>query len=353
MKSLFTKVARAVGFETEHAESPEFTRKLCDFNTHVSDLQRVRDALQLYSDSMEAMLAAQVVLGDALDTYYRSSMQASYSSEEQQSRAASSPTPEVTSNGAAVREPIARAMNNTIEGKRIDGDDTMMHHNIAKLYKKYGHHMHSTMRPVLHEVFISRCIRPVNYILARVPSVHDRLARRKKLIHDFDEVQSQFSREKQQSQKSMTLESKLSEIQNEIQDNNHDLMLSLDEFAVSRPLMLRQEFSAMIACSYHHVNSAVSQLGQLLPLLPQSASSMCLLQAADQFDTEMLGQSDRANKIKVILERAKVEGGQTGGYGVGELSSREERGRRATSTEATQAGGEPPIKPPRPKKVST
>lgn len=345
MKSLFTKVARAVGFETEHAESPEFTRKLSDFNTHVSDLQRVRDALQLYSDSMEAMLAAQVVLGDALDTYYRSSMQASCSSsEEQQARVTSSPAPTaVSSRGTS---DLANAT--TIDGKKLDGDDSMMHHNIAKLYKKYGHHMHNNMRPVLHEVFTSRCIRPVNYILARVPSVHENLARRKKLIYDFNDVQSQLSREKQQSQKSITLESKLNEIQNEIQDNNHDLMLSLDEFAVSRPLMLRQEFSAMIACSYHHVNSAMSQLGQLLPLLPQSASSMCLLQAADQFDTEVLGQHDRANKIKVILERAKVEGGQVGGYGVAESPSI-----RIVPQTGQLSGGEPPIKPPRPKKVNT
>ena len=93
------EVARAVGFETERAETPS-SRKLCDFNTHVSDLQRVRDTLQLYSDSMEAMLAAQVVLGDALDipfvhtgfVFSRSSRAGCVFSDSS-----------VTSNGAAVR----------------------------------------------------------------------------------------------------------------------------------------------------------------------------------------------------------------------------------------------------------
>ena len=312
MKSLFTKVARAVGFETEHAESPEFTRKLSDFNTHVSDLQRVRDALQLYSDSMEAMLAAQVVLGDALDTYYRSSMQASYSSEEQQSRAASSPTPAVTANGAAVREPIARAMDNTMEGKRIDGDDTMMHHNIAKLYKKYGHHMHSTMRPVLHEVFISRCIRPVNYILARVPSVHDRLARRKKLIHDFDEVQSQFSREKQQSQKSMTLESKLSEIQNNIQDNNHDLMLSLDEL-----------FDGLAESSSNDELSDADPHSDIASMVPSPGCSDCaslssLMGFAGELDDGLLLSGIIADDASAVLADP-VDGDSSVHTGPGEL----------------------------------
>lgn len=335
MKSLFTKVARAVGFETEHAESPEFTRKLSDFQTHVDDLQRVRDAFQLYSDSMEAMLAAQVILGDALDTYYRSSMQASGNHVETTSSAGAPIVggKEVSSSTSA---PAVVATTTTTVSAGSDAmDDSMMHHNIAKLYKKYGHHMHNTMRPVLHEVFVSRCIRPVNYILARVPNVHGQLARRKKLIYEFNEMQSQVSREKQPSQKSLALEGKLSEIKNEIQDNNHDLMLSLEEFALSRPLMLRQEFAAMVACSWYHVNSAVAQLGQLLPLLPQSASSMCLLQTADQFNEVVFDENDRLKKMKIVLERATAEGGAVGGYGL-----------------ANTTGTKPP-KPPKPGNTTT
>jgi hypothetical protein len=61
----------------------------------------------------------------------------------------------------------------------------MIHHNVAKLFKKYSIHMHHTMRPALHEVFVSRCIRPVNYILSCVPRVNELLSTRKRLVYVF------------------------------------------------------------------------------------------------------------------------------------------------------------------------
>ena len=284
MNSLFTRVARAVGFESEQTETPEFTKRVVEFKTHVNDLQKVRDALQLYSDSMEAMLAAQVVLGDALDAYYRSSMKTASTSEE-----------------------------STNDNSREDNKKSMIHHNVARLYKGFGNNMQYTMRPVLHEVFVSRCVRPVNFILARVPFVDDLLKARKKLVAEFNDTRMQYS-EKQSGVKAQQLEEKLVSLQTQIATNNHSLMLSLDEFAVARPLMLKQEFASLVACSFHHFRTSANHLATLLPVLPQAASSLCLLQASSTV-TDFPPIPRNEERVDIILERAKVVGGRTGGYG--------------------------------------
>ncbi len=288
MNSLFTRVARAVGFESEQTETPEFTKRVGEFKTHVNDLQKVRDALQLYSDSMEAMLAAQVVLGDALDAYYRSSM-----------RTAS--TTEGSTNS------------NSIDNSSSNYQKDMIHHNVARLYKGFGNNMQYTMRPVLHEVFVSRCVRPVNFILARVPFVDDLLKARKKLVMEFNDTRLQYS-EKQSGVKAQQLEEKLVSLQTQIATNNHSLMLSLDEFAVARPLMLKQEFASLVACSFHHFRTSANHLATLLPVLPQAASSLCLLQASSTM-TDFPQTPRNEERVEIVLERAKVVGGRTGGYG--------------------------------------
>ena len=74
MSGFLHSIRSALGFEKEDVvESSDHLAKVEHFNTHISDLQKVRDAFQLYTDSIEAMFAAQLTLADSLDTYYRSS----------------------------------------------------------------------------------------------------------------------------------------------------------------------------------------------------------------------------------------------------------------------------------------
>ena len=59
MASYFKRAATYVGLSSsEQQDSPEFLAKLEEFRSHVEEAQKVRDALQLYNDAAEAMLAA-------------------------------------------------------------------------------------------------------------------------------------------------------------------------------------------------------------------------------------------------------------------------------------------------------
>jgi hypothetical protein len=71
MTSFFRAAANFVGLSSEQVDdNPEFTAKLDGFKGHIAEIQKVRDALQLYSDAAEAMLAAQVVLGEVRTTLH-------------------------------------------------------------------------------------------------------------------------------------------------------------------------------------------------------------------------------------------------------------------------------------------
>jgi hypothetical protein len=293
MTSFFRGAARALGWDsTEHVDSPEFTSKLHNFKEHIDEIQKVRDAMQLYSDAVEATIAAQVVLGDALDSYYKSSCKTM--------------TTEQKNNPPAC-------------------------HNVAQAFKKATLEMYGHVRPAVHEVFVSRCVRPVTFILSRVPAVHEQISQRKKLIASFHEVQATIDSHKDSG--SLVLakhEAKLHEVTIELGHMDSTLTSTLDEFSESRPKMLAQELASVVACSYHQSNMLCDQLSVLLPLLPQAASSLCLLQAAAATREKKVNKNlsndvsasilnslvCQINEDGVILERGKFSGGRAGGYGL-------------------------------------
>jgi hypothetical protein len=342
---------RALGWESaEHVDSPEFSTKLQNFKSHVDEIQKVRDAMQLYSDAVEAMIAAQVVLGDALDSYYKSSYKTM-----------------------------------TVEQK----SNPPTCHAVAQSFKKATLEMYGHVRPAVHEVFVSRCVRPVTFILSRVPAVHEQISTRKKVIASFHDVRATIESLKNYDSQSPALskhETKLGEVTVELGRIDANLTATLDEFAESRPKMLAQELASVVACCYHQSNILCEHLAVLLPLLPQSASSLCLLQAAaatrdkklydrtkDDNSSILHNLVHKINADKVIVERGKVSGGRAGGYGlisgtssnsrrrsissmrlpenhdgpgkVEELSSGDEDS--SSEDNAEKRGGVPPAKPPR------
>ena len=359
MTSFFRAAANFVGYSgPQHEESAEFVRKLDGFRSHVSEVQKVRDAMQLYSDAAEAMLAAQVVLSEALDSYYQTAAQATAAS----------------SSHSSVAAPVAPAC-----------------HSVAQAYKVSAVEMYGHVRPALREVFVARCVRPATFILAGVPAVHEQIADRKKLIAAFNEVrgaiESQKAYDKQtRSPALLRQEARLAEVTLQLSTLDAALAATLDEFAEARPRMLAQELAAAVACSYHQAQQLSEQLSPLLPQLPQAASSLCLLQAATASRQKRRGSvgaaaqhsgssSSRAQAEEYVLERAKVAGGRSGGYGLQSSASDSRRRslRKAPATDVEQhtnamllqeegasngeAGGgsvqegdgpAPPPKPPRP-----
>jgi len=315
MSSFLRAAARAVGWDSgDHVDSPEFTSKLAHFKAHMDDVQKVRDAMQLYSDAFETMMAAQVVLGEALDAYYKSS---------------------------AKVLPAQQRVN------------PPMCHAIAHSFKKSMMEMYGYVRPAVHEVFVSRCIRPVTYILSRVPAVHDQIAQRKKMISAFHDVRAAIQGYKNTPSPALAKEeARMQAITLELGRLDSAITATFDDYAECRPKMLAQELAAAVACTYHAAQVNSSYVGALLPLCPQAASSLCLLQAAaatrakklrvqpgpdDGPAAETLSKfvSGDLGADAVVLERDKVSGGRTGGYG---LVSRAQSNSRRRSLNSGRQG---------------
>lgn len=316
MTSFLRAVGRAVGWDSsEHTDSPEFVAKLANFKAHMDDVQRVRDAMQLYSDALETMMAAQVVLGEAMDGYYKSS--------------------------SKVMPPEARA-------------NPPMCHTVAHAFKKNMMEMYGYVRPAVHEVFVSRCVRPVTYILSRAPAIHDQITQRKKMISSFHDVHSNIQGYKNSTNTAALAreESRLNAITLELGRLDAAITSTLDDFAESRPNMLAQELASVVACTYHQSQTNSMYLSALLPLLPQAASSLCLLQAAcatrakklnDQSDDQPVQDllskfiSGDIDAAAVTLERNKASGGRTGGYGLVTRTSSNSRRRSLKRVQSVSA----------------
>ena len=350
-------VARAVGFDSSDSfdESPEFVEKLGNFKTHVNDLQKVRDAMQLYSDAAEALMAAQVVLGDSLDAYYKSSAKVAANSNIGQSKSS---------------VPFSLSLPPC--------------HHVARSFQQSCLEMYGHVRPAIHEVFMSRCLRPVTFILARIPDIYTSLDKRKKLIVSFNESKTQIENQRSYDSSNPNLkknEARLNEVTVELTQLNNALDTVLDDFADARPKMLSQELAAVIACSFHQSQMYTDNISQLLPLVPQSASSLCLLQAAALTRSERRckrnAESEKLNRIDIVVERTKVSGGRTGGYGQLSESKKVAERRKSLAFESTvvvdvaaindknvqdlelniaepidrmHTDSAPPVKPPRPTK---
>jgi hypothetical protein len=312
MSSFLRAAARAVGWESsEHADTPEFTYKLQQYKIHMDDIQRVRDAMQLYSDALEAMMAAQLVLGEALDSYYKSSSKAMTAEER-------------------VSPPAC--------------------HVVAQSFKQSMMEMYGYVRPAVHEVFVSRCVRPVTYILSRVPAFNEQLSNRKKLVVALHDVRADIQSHKVQSPALAKDEAKMSTITQELSRLDYSISAILDEYAEARPRMLAQELAVVVACSHHHSQMLGNQLSKLLPLVPQAASSMCLLQAAaatrekklttnssEKELAEIVQNFVNGNEVSDILfERGKASGGRIGGYGLASVASRSESNARRASLKSVR-----------------
>jgi hypothetical protein len=325
MSGFLHSIRSALGFEKEDVvESSDHLAKVEHFNTHISDLQKVRDAFQLYTDSIEAMFAAQLTLADSLDTYYRSSSafqaganNTSISGKELTKSALSNMSKK---NGSKTNGTSLRENNN-------NGNDPKNISVMTTEFLKLTSELYNSTRPSIHEILVTRCIKPITSMLSRVPYVRELLVRRKKLMGEFELQRKELERSADNNVATKA-GNKLVPITEELSDVNFNVDRSLNEYAIARPFMLSQEMSALIGCLYHQSHTMTKSIGKLLPYLPQSASTLCLLQASantrlakmDKNHKMTLNDANQysveGHKVAPMLARSKAMGGKSGGYGV-------------------------------------
>lgn len=254
----------------------EFEAKLRTFNDHVDKLRKVRLAMQLYADAVDAVCKAEVVLADAFDQFYK--------------------------------------------GSSLSRDDNVPPvHGVADTFKALMSEKSNVVRYSVNSILHNRCIKPVNAILAKVGPIQERIKLRKVLLQDHDNHHSTLQKEREagKSHDDPAIQRhsiKLDEVSINLGRVVSAVDASLNDWKKARPHMLTQELAATVGCCYYLSTANISLVGRILPLLPQASSTLCLLNA---IGSKKLRPSALpiSKSVEIAIARKSIMGGKYGGYG--------------------------------------
>ena len=268
----------------DKTDDGHFDQKYQSFVTFSRDLAKVHLSMQLWLDSIDLVCASSVGIGESLTSFCSVS-------------------------DAGNCSPLL---------------------DIARCFHAISSDINTIVRTTLRSTFIDRCMKPIESILAVLPVVQEKMQKRKALRLDADFYRSKLASEqgtgKAGDHPTVTkISNKLNEANKSLHMVTSELISLIDELNAQRQSVLGPEIAAMMACMQTLHSTASSHLSQLSPLLPQSASTTCLLLAS--FETqrglwsppiveELLARTPSTSfPLQPVLVRPAAAGGATGGYG--------------------------------------
>lgn len=259
-----------------------FDEKYQSFVVFSRDLAKVHLSLQLWLDSMDLLCASSVGIGESLSTFCASSQK---------------------------------------------GEDSPLL-DVARAFHAISADFNTIMRTNMRSVFIDRCLKPIESILSIVPIVNDKMQKRKHLRLDNDFYRSKLASEQSAGKGDdhpavVKIAAKLSDATKALDAVTMELVSCIDELNCQKEFMLGPEMAAMVACmqTFYAFNS--SHLSKLTPMIPQSASTSCLLLATFE-SQKSLGSQELICNMKAktstfpmqpVFLRPQAQGGSAGGYG--------------------------------------
>lgn len=262
------------------------------FQLFTRDITKVHMSMQLWLDSIDLFCASWIGMGESLCTF------------------CSIPPP---STGDGI---------NTSEAE-------LPLYQISQAFKSIGADMNSIFKGILKTIFIDRCLKPIESILAIVPIINTKIQERKNVLLDVG-----FYKSKRQSELSsgkdpehpnvVKLTNKLNESNRVLELLSNDIINCVEELSYARSSMLGPEIAALLACMETFPALIAQKVAQLHPLIPQSASTKCLLLASievadNNLKSTNLVESLRSDSsifpVEPTLRRTGAVGGTAGGYG--------------------------------------
>lgn len=184
------------------------------------------------------------------------------------------------------------------------------------------------VRPAVFSTFHAKCIMPVNSILSLVPPLNENHLQRKALLNEFDSYRLKMEKEFSVGRDSthpnvMRKAVKLDESAKKLHSVQGDICQKLYEFEVARSQTLGPEMAVFISCLYSYSATLHNSISEMLPVVPQCASSLAAIDAAclaiQQTPPHQVGSHPRAvvaKTVEPVFSRSIYEGGAMGGFGV-------------------------------------
>lgn len=267
----------------DKTEDQEFDEKCAKFTLFYHDLTKVHLSMQLWLDSIDLLCGSWVGMGESLNKF-------------------------CTTGSDSENSPLS---------------------DIIKCFSLIGNDVNSVLKGVIKSIFIDRCMKPIESILAIVPIINQKIQERRNLLLDVG-----FYNSKKQSEKNsgkddnhpnvIKLTNKLNESERLLHNLTGDIDSCIDQLCSARSYMLGPEIAALISCMESFPLIISQKVGQMTPLIPQTASTTCLLLASIETAeinlksnglVETLQSNITSFPIQPTLRRTGAMGGTTGGYG--------------------------------------
>lgn len=183
------------------------------------------------------------------------------------------------------------------------------------------------VQPAVHETFTNRCLKPVVGILSIVPDLNEQLQQRKNFLADFDNYKSKIQKEHAAGRDNnhpnvVKKAAKLDESAKRLHELQTSINQVFEEFENARTQTLGPELASFLACCHTYSAAVHNSTSRLLPLLPQSVSSLAALDYSnisselklERFDIPTV-KHDKQKAVPPVYERVDSMGGKLGGYG--------------------------------------
>jgi hypothetical protein len=271
-------IKQAVGVH-QKTEDEIFDKRMREWEFQVQNLRKVKESMEIFLDAQQTAAAAGTVLCEAMTRHFSFSTNSS-------------------------------------------NDSPYM--DVMSLYEKINADITNIVQPAFRGTVLNRCVKPLNAILSNVNPIYEQIAKRKNLLVDFDAYKAKVHVESVSNNPHLErTQAKLQNVSQELAILQADTFMQMDEFDSAMPSILGNELTAMIASMYFCMSSTAVLLGQILPLLPQAASTLSILSiatASAQYmvspnTLEMIESDPNLKPVPVNASRSEWEGGEIGGYG--------------------------------------
>lgn len=288
VKKGFRQAKNAVGGIIHSDDTTEFDERVVRWEGQIEGLKKLKDSLEIFVEALSTVGAAGAVLGEALNQHFVN-----------QTKDTKEPNP---------------ALSQFI--------------GISLLFDKINSDLNNTIQTAFRATITNRCLKPLNAVLSKTPEMIKKLETRKTIMIDREVYRvkcekdaatknakdSEVARHKQKHQ---ACTEELQKVESEVLD-------AFDQFDEAMPDLFGNEIAAMVASLYYYSSSSAVLLGQLLPFLPQSQSTLCLLSmstATSKFLQSPAVRQDLESGassavVNPTYERSDIYGGGIGEYGV-------------------------------------
>jgi hypothetical protein len=291
-----------------------------NFTAHVNELNKIKEAMDLWIESYDTFCLSSSILSESFKTFFSQSPFKPVDEDQGQ----------FPPNG-----PHSTYMNTAIAFDKIMIDISQI------------------VQPSVRETFVNRCLKPTISILSLVPAISEQVQERRTVMLDFDSYKAKIQKEHSAGRDSahpnvVRKAQKLDDSAKKLYTIQQTIVSAIDEYEAARPIMLGAEFTSFVACVYHQAFYTADLTSKLLPVLPQTASSLAIMDSfvlqkqtvtigdnflpSSAFSSSMfirsLKQGISYAPVEAIVTRSEYLGGGYGGYSTGGPLQTSSRGRQ-------------------------